>query len=119
MSLSNAIPKQSCVNMNMQSENEIPELVGQDCSLAQVTAPVEADASIENNKPTEEDLKTESAMPLREKNCRKTSKYNHVPHKDKPPQVVARRNARERKRVQAVNNAFMRLRNVIPIENSG
>ena len=44
--------------------------------------------------------------------------YKHVPHRDKPPQLVARRNARERRRVQAVNVAFSRLRTVVPIENN-
>lgn len=43
--------------------------------------------------------------------------YKHVPHREKPPQIVARRNARERRRVQAVNTAFSRLRKVVPIEN--
>lgn len=55
-------------------------------------------------------------QPLKEKN-RKNSGYRHVPHKDKPPQVVARRNARERRRVQAVNTAFVRLRKAVPIHN--
>lgn len=53
---------------------------------------------------------------LREKNGKKNA-YKHVPHKDKPPQVVAKRNARERRRVQAVNGAFVRLRKAIPIQN--
>lgn len=44
--------------------------------------------------------------------------YKHVPHRDKPPQLVARRNARERRRVQAVNSAFSRLRRVVPIGNN-
>lgn len=52
--------------------------------------------------------------PLREKN---SNRYKHVPHREKPPQVVAKRNARERRRVQAVNNAFVRLRKAVPIEN--
>lgn len=52
--------------------------------------------------------------PPREKNTR----YKHVPHREKPPQVVARRNARERRRVQAVNSAFVRLRKAVPIVNS-
>jgi len=45
------------------------------------------------------------------------AKYKHVPHRHKPPQIVARRNARERRRVQAVNSAFTRLRKVVPIDN--
>ena len=40
--------------------------------------------------------------------------YKHVPHRDKPPHLVARRNARERRRVQAVNSAFLRLRRHLP-----
>jgi hypothetical protein len=47
-----------------------------------------------------------------------TGTYKHVPHRDKPPQIVARRNARERRRVQAVNSAFSRLRKVVPIDNN-
>jgi hypothetical protein len=47
-----------------------------------------------------------------------TATYKHVPHRDKPPQLVARRNARERRRVQAVNSAFSRLRKVVPIESN-
>ena len=45
------------------------------------------------------------------------SNYKHVPHRDKPVHLVARRNARERRRVQAVNSAFMRLRKCVPVEN--
>ncbi|KAL3240887.1 hypothetical protein MRX96_021682 [Rhipicephalus microplus] len=45
------------------------------------------------------------------------SAYKHVPHREKPPHLVARRNARERRRVQAVNNAFCRLRKCVPVEN--
>ena len=48
---------------------------------------------------------------------RKKSNYKHVPHCEKPPQVVAKRNARERRRVQAVNQAFIQLRKAIPIES--
>ncbi|XP_052807314.1 achaete-scute complex protein T4-like [Mya arenaria] len=42
--------------------------------------------------------------------------YKHVPHSEKPPHLVARRNARERRRVETVNNAFIRLRRHVPIE---
>ena len=45
------------------------------------------------------------------------SVYKHIPHREKPPHLVARRNARERRRVQAVNNAFAKLRKAVPIEN--
>ena len=40
-------------------------------------------------------------MKERKKSNRKSkSTYKHVPHREKPPHVVARRNARERRRVQ-------------------
>jgi hypothetical protein len=47
-----------------------------------------------------------------------TATYKHIPHRDKPPQLVARRNARERRRVQAVNSAFSRLRKVVPMDSN-
>lgn len=43
--------------------------------------------------------------------------YKHIPHSQKPPHLVAKRNARERRRVQAVNQAFYKLRRSVPIEN--
>ncbi|XP_076066013.1 uncharacterized protein LOC143039630 [Oratosquilla oratoria] len=46
------------------------------------------------------------------------SAYKHVPHREKPPHLVARRNARERRRVQAVNVAFARLRRYVPFPSS-
>lgn len=65
------------------------------------------------------DYKAKSKKPLREKNnSRKNSGYKHVPHSEKPPQIVAKRNARERRRVQAVNHAFVKLRNAVPIQNT-
>ncbi|XP_074601795.1 uncharacterized protein LOC141855596 [Brevipalpus obovatus] len=50
---------------------------------------------------------------------RKTGKsnYKHIPHREKPPHLVAKRNARERRRVQAVNSAFARLRKCVQVEN--
>lgn len=48
-------------------------------------------------------------------NCGKSA-YRHVPHSEKPPQVVERRNARERRRVQTVNSAFLRLRKHVPCQ---
>ena len=59
----------------------------------------------------------ESPNSRNDKKFKKKSSYKHVPHSDKPPQVVAKRNARERKRVHAVNQAFVRLRKVLPFEN--
>lgn len=46
----------------------------------------------------------------------RSTSHKHVPHREKPPQLVARRNARERRRVQAVNSAFCRLRRAVPID---
>lgn len=45
------------------------------------------------------------------------SQYKHIPHREKPPHLVAKRNARERRRVQAVNTAFARLRKCVPFDN--
>lgn len=50
-------------------------------------------------------------------NSKKKSAYKHVPHAEKPAHLVAKRNARERKRVHAVNLAFVNLRKSIPFEN--
>ncbi|XP_071530051.1 uncharacterized protein [Panulirus ornatus] len=51
---------------------------------------------------------------VRDKKKKCKSIYKHVPHREKPPHLVARRNARERRRVQSVNVAFARLRRVVP-----
>ena len=53
------------------------------------------------------------------KNLKRTRKkgYRHVPHSEKPHQIVAKRNARERNRVQAVNQAFSRLQKALPLYN--
>ena len=40
----------------------------------------------------------------------------HAAQKEKPVHLVQRRNARERRRVQAVNVAFSRLSKVVPLE---
>ena len=48
---------------------------------------------------------------------KKKSPYKHVPHSEKPAHLVEKRNARERRRVEAVNSAFVRLRKAVPIEN--
>jgi len=54
-----------------------------------------------------------SQTPARRQSKPRTA-YKHIPHRDKPPHLVARRNARERRRVQAVNSAFLRLRRHLP-----
>lgn len=55
-------------------------------------------------------------MPKRRSKKAGKSAYKHVPHSEKPPHLVARRNARERRRVETVNNAFLRLRRHVPLE---
>ena len=45
------------------------------------------------------------------------STYKHVPHSEKPAHLVEKRNARERRRVHAVNLAFVKLRKALPFEN--
>ena len=52
----------------------------------------------------------------KQKKERKSSSYRHVPHSEKPQHLVQKRNARERRRVQAVNSAFSGLRKHIPYE---
>lgn len=89
--------------------------------------------SVEVSSPWSEDLPTtESAFTsnssgrrIRSKESSRMKKtrvttgtYKHVPHRNKPPQLVERRNARERRRVQAVNSAFSRLRKVVPIDGN-
>ena len=44
----------------------------------------------------------------------KISIYKHVPHCEREPHVVEKRNARERKRVMNVNKAFLHLRKHVP-----
>ncbi|CAG2182945.1 unnamed protein product, partial [Oppiella nova] len=59
---------------------------------------------------------TSNKSAAKKKKATKTT-YKHIPHREKPIHLVARRNARERRRVQAVNSAFVRLRKCVPIEN--
>lgn len=93
-----------------------------DLYSTQILAPAQqTDAQVafycpENTK--KDSIEMSTNRPLREKNCKKSISCKHVPHKDKPPQSVARRNARERRRVEAVNNAFLELRKVVPIHNA-
>ena len=48
---------------------------------------------------------------------KKKSTYKHIPHREKPAHLVEKRNARERRRVEAVNGAFLRLRRAVPVDN--
>ena len=54
---------------------------------------------------------------IKQLNKKRKKGYIHVPHSEKPPQIVEKRNARERKRVHAVNQAFLRLRKALPMSN--
>ena len=47
----------------------------------------------------------------------KQHQHKYVPHSQKPVQVVVKRNARERRRVQTINGAFSVLRRHLPYEN--
>ncbi|XP_053213177.1 achaete-scute complex protein T4-like [Panonychus citri] len=61
-------------------------------------------------------MDTKKSMADTKKKMGKSS-YKHIPHREKPAHLVARRNARERRRVQAVNSAFAVLRTFVPVEN--
>ncbi|KAK4887051.1 hypothetical protein RN001_003322 [Aquatica leii] len=120
-SLSNLKNVSSCMFTRFQIQNKdvhnswiLQE--SDDFYRSHITAPIRADATDYNKNIKDEPQET--SKPLREKNLKKSTGHKHVPHKDKPPQVVAKRNARERRRVQAVNSAFVRLRKALPIENS-
>ena len=57
---------------------------------------------------------------IKKKSGRKGKKkctYKHIPHKEKPAHLVAKRNERERRRVESVNSAFVKLSKSVPIEN--
>ena len=45
---------------------------------------------------------------------KRNNAFKHVPHSKKPPLIVAKRNARERKRVNKITDAFERLREHVP-----
>lgn len=84
-----------------------------------ILTPDHVTATTERIEDDTKDEQTSVRRVLTENNAKKgNTKYVHVPHRDKPPQVVAKRNARERRRVQAVNNAFSRLRKAVPLENN-
>ena len=77
-----------------------------------------SDLILQEEEEEQEVTSTESAgRRRREKKCKKKSSYKHVPHSEKPAHLVAKRNARERRRVEAVNAAFLKLRRAIPVDN--
>ncbi|KAK9875814.1 hypothetical protein WA026_009600 [Henosepilachna vigintioctopunctata] len=97
-----------------------------DCSWNQVTVTREADAtSIQHQKNHSSDEEGDtffealSSISFREKSTKILSgSIKHVPSRQKPPQLVEKRNLRERNRVQAVNFAFNRLRKAVPIQHA-
>lgn len=63
---------------------------------------------------------TSSDSTVKKKVTRKSKKksaYKHIPHREKPAHLVEKRNARERRRVEAVNTAFLKLRRAVPVDN--
>ena len=58
---------------------------------------------------------TTKKKPKKKKKAKST--YKHVPHSEKEPHLVEKRNARERKRVMTVNNAFSHLQKHVPCGN--
>ena len=77
-----------------------------------------SDLILQEEEEEQEVTSTESAGGRRrEKKSKKKSSYKHVPHSEKPAHLVAKRNARERRRVEAVNAAFLKLRRAIPVDN--
>ncbi|GLV35683.1 hypothetical protein CBL_01166 [Carabus blaptoides fortunei] len=83
-------------------------------------SPTPADVNARFNSGDEEsdEITSDRSTPNEMRRASPRNAYKHVPHKDRPPFIVARRNARERRRVQAVNCAFTRLRKVVPIANN-
>ncbi|CAL4127781.1 unnamed protein product [Meganyctiphanes norvegica] len=96
------------VTLNLESECGIVTSCHLDVNLGVTTPPqlsflslADPDSPPQKPKPKERKKKSKSV-------------YKHIPHNEKAPHLVARRNARERRRVQSVNVAFARLRRVVP-----
>ena len=76
------------------------------------------------SKNNRDEVITESQVPTctspkKKKHVKKRSAYKHIPHREKPAHLVERRNARERRRVEAVNSAFLRLSRAVPKADRG
>ncbi|XP_045114898.1 uncharacterized protein LOC123506695 [Portunus trituberculatus] len=96
--------------------------IGESPAECDATVPSHLSASLEYSDVSYEEAEAPTVVTstapkvtqrFREKRKSK-SVYKHVPHREKPQHLVARRNARERRRVQSVNVAFSRLRRVVP-----
>ncbi|XP_044749531.1 achaete-scute complex protein T3-like [Coccinella septempunctata] len=90
---------------------------------AQITAPAQADAPTTSvlDIEYEDDMQYDalSSIPPNEKKFKQSERYfSHSLDGHKAPQLVAKRNLRERNRVQAVNGAFNRLRKAVPFQHA-
>ena len=66
----------------------------------------------------DQEVSSTNTSPRRSRRSKKKkTAYKHVPHAEKPAHIVEKRNARERRRVEAVNSAFLRLRKAVPLDN--
>ncbi|XP_045480097.1 achaete-scute homolog 1a-like [Harmonia axyridis] len=98
-----------------------------DCGMwDQVTASVQTDAPttsdvLLHHKEYEDDTEYDAASSdsSAEKKVKQNERYfEHSYNRQKGPQLVAKRNLRERNRVQAVNGAFNRLRKAVPFQHA-
>lgn len=65
----------------------------------------------------EQEVTSSDSTVKKNKRSKKKTAYKHVPHSEKPAHIVEKRNARERRRVEAVNAAFLKLRRAVPLDN--
>jgi hypothetical protein len=61
-------------------------------------------------------VKEEKNVPDIDRHQKAVRRSKHIPHHLRPQHIVERRNTRERRRVQDVNNAFHRLQALLPID---
>ena len=83
-------------------------------SVMELQAPEVMNNSQGDQEVTSSDAGVKKKAPRKPK---KKSTYKHIPHREKPAHLVEKRNARERRRVEAVNGAFLRLRRAVPVDN--
>ena len=61
--------------------------------------------------------KEESLVTTSESKSKPTRRSKHIPHNLRPKHIVDRRNTRERRRVHDVNQAFLLLKALLPLES--
>lgn len=110
----NSTPVSSCMYSTDWSQKSHEQWIEADEEETQFYSPYTQITLPQDNNGIKDETSTKA---FREKK-RKSRGYKHVPHREKPAQVVAKRNARERRRVQAVNSAFGKLRKAIPFEHA-